>query len=331
MEHSTIRIWVIVSQTLCGVGVLIFLANIVEIILLIKTRISWHNAQILLFSLALIDAAIGLATIISTTIFLYDLIGLRTLCVILAYVFYGNMCGSSFIVVLISVDRWVAVKWPLKYRTLITKRRLNAAILMAFVLSILILSLMTAVREVDKGYTAMFSIAGTILITETLLLVYLYCSVFVLYRRSAKAIVIVGKASNDMERNLKNHRIRTEQKIYQQNQGCKLSFLKLRFGSQGNETDSGEKFNETSMERSRVVQLSEREKRLLKFCIAIVVCFFLSFMPAAVLFFIAKSPWQHEFIHQSISMAFTVNSFCGSMWNPFLYFLHQFFGKRKSQ
>ena len=224
MEHSKIQIWLKILKILCGVSVFIVLANIIEIVLLLNARKRWRNAQVLIVHLALTDMALGLITIISASVFLSNLIRFSTAVVILGFVFYGNMCGSSFIVVLISVDRWVAVKWPLKYRALMTKSRLNFAILGAWVLSIFILSLMMALGEY---YTGGFSIGGVILIIETLLLVYLYFSIFILYRKSAKTISNDDKNTNNLERNeVPNKKIHREEKNYLQNEGFDTSFSK---------------------------------------------------------------------------------------------------------
>ena len=329
MEFSLTKTWTRISQILCGVSFFIFLANIIEITLLLKARRRWSNAQILLFNLALVDAALGLTTIISTSIFLSNHIWFETFIVILGVVFYGNMCGSSFIVVLISVDRWVAVKWPLKYRVLMTKRRLHFAILVAWVLSILILSLIITLGEVEKDYTVRFSITGIILIIETFILVYLYCSIFILYRKSSKATVTDSKALNNLESSeVKIQRIQWQEKACKQDEKRIISFSKLSSASLESINDNCYKSEQRSSEGSRLMQLTDREKRLLKFCIAIVVSFFLSNIPVVFVLLIAKLLVGNA--PSWVKVLNTVTFYCGSLWNPFLYFLHQFCGKRNT-
>ena len=329
MDFSLTKTWTINSQILCGVSFFILLANIIEITLILKERGRWRNAQILLFNLALVDAALGLTTIISTSIFLFNHIRITILTAILGLVFFGNMCGSSFIVVLISADRWVAVKWPLQYRILMTKRRLHFAILVAWVLSILILSSIIALGEVEKDYTVRFSIMGSIMIIETLILVYLYCSIFVSYRKSAKATVTDSKALNNLKRSeVKIQRVQRQEKACKPDEKHIISFSKLSSASLESRNYNCYKSEQRSSEGSRLMQLTDREKRLLKFCIAIVVSFFLSNVPVAVALFIVRSLGKQT--PSWLQVLTTVTLLSGSLWNPFLYFLHQFCCKRKA-
>ena len=69
-----------------------------------------------------------------------------------------------------------------------------------------------------------------------------------------------------------------------------------------------------------VTQMSDKENRLLKVCMAVVVCFLLSYLPLALL-----TIWLPTRSEKIPSWAVDLNAFCGSLWNPFLYFLNQFF------
>ena len=125
----------VVDKIMCALSLLIFLSNMAEITLLLRIKRSWHNAQIMLFSLALTDATLGYVTSITKSILLsqkYD--NFSIFFVVERVIHYLNICSSSLIVLLIAMDRWIAVKWLMRYRILMTRKRLYIGILLSAII-----------------------------------------------------------------------------------------------------------------------------------------------------------------------------------------------------
>ena len=108
-------------------SVIISFANVVEIALLLTTRKRWDDIKILLLGLAFTDAAL-LVTTTCTIAFSVSLPREQNTSKIQRPALSGNMCGSLFIVPLISIDRYGAVRCPLKYHVFVTRRKLYIGI-----------------------------------------------------------------------------------------------------------------------------------------------------------------------------------------------------------
>ena len=360
--------WITVRQILRALSFPIFLTNLIEIILLLKRRKRWKNAQILIFSLAVADATLGFSTAVIfsvmlslddhfTTSILYALTIMKNL------IIYGNIYGSSFLVILISVDRWLIIKSPLRYRMLMRRRRLYFGIFLSWILAAITLSAIIFLNRLKKDYGWIF-IGGGLLILETIILISLYISIFLAYRKNATRMMInfdtVNRQTQHNSRHKKEkdggkneNRASSELLTYcnphytNENFNFDTVNRKTRYKSSNNEdrdcnesknnrlyTLSGsyalhhtnDNFEGISRQRSRTT-MTQQEIRLFKFCSAIVICFSFSYIPAATVSFIGyptqneNLPWHYAFV--------TVNAYCGSLWNPFLYFLHQFFSRKR--
>ena len=104
--------------------------------------------------------------------------------------YYGNMFALSFIVTLILVDRWIAVKWPLKYRLLMTRKRLYIGSLLSWLLAFLVKPV-SLVKDVALVY-----IAPPLIIITVLIVIYFYCCLFYVYRRSVRAMKTYDNTQN---------------------------------------------------------------------------------------------------------------------------------------
>ena len=309
------------NQILRAVSFLVIFVNVLEIILLLRARKRWCNAQILLFNLAITDAILGITTCIRVS-FLLSQNDYSVLSNIAQIIFYGNIYGSSFIVVLISIDRWIAVKWPLKYRLIMSKKRLCIGILLSWILAVLTTSGVVGLERLKATYGWIY-IGGTVLIAETLILAYLYCYIFHSYRKSVRIL----KSDRNSTKNPSNSFLQQGNgKIHSVPSGEANSKPFSSYGSHLNEYKYIRGNKQEVIAEKRLSRIPDKEKRLLRFCVAIVVCFLLSYMPAGIVLsfvlpLVGIKPWLESFI--------VVNAFCGSLWNPYLYFLHQFLERKR--
>ena len=63
---------------------------------------------------------------------------------------------SLFVVIFIVNDRWLALKFPLSYYRLVTKRKINIALLAAIIIVVLVLSFCFLINEKDKEWNHFF-------------------------------------------------------------------------------------------------------------------------------------------------------------------------------
>ena len=71
--------------------------------------------------------------------------------------------------------------------------------------------------------------------------------------------------------------------------------------------------------------MSDKEIQLLKFCVAMVLFFSLSYMPLAIV--LAVFELLFERIPSFVMNVIIANALCGSLWNPLLYFFYEFLSK----
>ena len=224
---------------ICVVGVLIVLANTIEIILLARARKRWYTAQILLLSLALADTALGCTCIIAITTFLsLEKIRGSIIFIVVRFFICLSIYGSSYLVTLLSVDRWIATKWPLKYRTWMTKNKIYIGISFSWVLSVLCAGTAETLRYFGKfhGYHTFLHMDFIVTASQTLILVYLYYSIFFAYRKSAKAVLTNGNTGSGLEnknvQEVKNH---NEEKICVRSKKSKVYVLNSNSHDEGHE------------------------------------------------------------------------------------------------
>ena len=322
----------ITNQILCAISLLVVFANVLESVLLLKTRKRWHNAQILLFNLAIADATLGLSTTIRTSLFLADtrfvkLYKTPVLKIVNKVLLFGNIYGSSLIVILISIDRWIAVKWPLKYRIVMTKKRICIGIGLSWIFGSLTVSGVLGLSKIKETYGWTYC-AGTVLIVETLVIGYLYGNIFSLYRENVNTLKSGGKtlkASKKKSCQKKNH---SEMKSSSEYGMDNISLSAISLGQVECKYAKSNNYPDILQNKVRGNHMSDKEKRLLKFCLAIVFCFLFSYMPAGTVWSFVL-PHLSEDLPQWLESFIQVNVFCGSLWNPFLYFLHQYFSTKK--
>ena len=323
--------YIIRLQILRGISFLIFSVNFLEIVFLLKTRKRWLNAHILVLSLALADTTLGFTTAIIMSFRLSHGNYKSLLLTLITYsFFYGNMCGSVFIVIFISVDRWIAVKWPFRYRSLMTKNRVCIGTLSALITGVIIVFAVFVFNTVIKTYSGTY-ILGVITITCTLILMYLYLSIFLLYRKTIRMVKVDrGFTGHCESRETQRKNSKIDDQNSMESKSATVSLSPPSCDSTGSQMIRENKYEEVSEEvKKRIIRMSDKEKRLLKFCLAIVICFVFSYLPLGLLIWLPISgkivgipSWAESLIY--------VNAFCGSLWNPFLYFLHQFFDNRKN-
>ena len=169
--------------------------NFVEIVFLLKKKKRWLNAHILVFNLASADATLGFTTATTISFWLSQRNYKAPFVILRNCFFYGNIYESIFIVMLISVDRWIAVKWLFGYRTLMTKKRVCIGALSAWITSV---SLVSAVF-VFKLYGGIY-IFRILTITGIIVLVYLNSSIFLLYRKSIKMMKVDRRFTGHCQR-----------------------------------------------------------------------------------------------------------------------------------
>ena len=170
---------------------------------------------------------------------------------------------------------------------------------------------------IKVGYGLLYT-GSAVPIIETLTLIYLYPSIFVMYRNSAKTVMNDCNTSRNMEN------------IVVSRNGSHSGGKRWTKSELGIKGESARSEEDISPERMIPIRISDKEKRLLKFFLAIVICFSFSYVPAVIVTplsltvpnAVINTPyWLHYLI--------VVNAFCGSLWNPFLYFLRQLCSRRK--
>ena len=300
------------------ISVIICFANITEIVLLLKTRKWKHNAQILLLNLALADVTLGVTTSITFgASILREENQSDILALIQRLLLTGNVYGSLFIAVLISTDRFIAVKWPLKYRILMTKRRLYTGILFSWLLAFLIASVVILVKN------ALIYIGGSTIILIAVILVYLYSSIFFIYRKSVREMII-HISTKDISQKFSKGSIEASSEDSREE---RTDISTESSNDERHKCDLSSQPRDASVDKIKKISMSDKEIRLLKFCVAIVVCFSLSYMPMGIA--LAISGVTPEKISPFTLNAIIANALQGSLWNPFLYFFYQFFNKFK--
>ena len=244
----------------------------------------------------------------------------ETLAVIFVSLFYGNMCGSLFIAILIPIDRWIAVKWLLQYRTLITKTRIYVTAFSTWIAGVVVVCGGSLLQTFTKNYGYIY-LLQIVIIMSTLTPVYLYCSIFFLYRKSNR----ITKNDHNLKSNSKRRNLQQDEEQTSVERGSGITLSTINSDSIGPQNIRGNEPQRFLEANKRLIQILDKEKRLLKFCLALVACISLSYLPLSLLLWLQI----HKTIPMLVKSALDLNALCGSLWNPFLYFLHQFFERKK--
>ena len=254
----------ITDHIIYAVSVLIVLTNTIEIILLVRARRCWYNAQILFLNLALADTALGCTCIIAITIFLsLEKIQSLIFSIVVRVLVCLNIYGSSYLVTLLSVDRWIATKWPLKYRAWMTKKKIFFAISFSWVLSGLCVGTAETLRHFREkhGYHGYLYMDFIITVVQTLILVYLYYSIFLAYRKSAKAVMTDGNTGNVLaNKNVQGVKSHNEEKICVRSKKSEAHVLNSNSHEEGHETARNNKWKYVSLKTVTNLERNREEK-----------------------------------------------------------------------
>ena len=121
-----------ISIAICSLALL---RNAAEIIILIKTWKKLSIFEIWLFNLAVADGMISLAMIIFQSIGL-NIIGNNRLASLATFVLHFSVYSSSSTIMLIAVDRLIAIKFPLKHKFWLTKKKVFILIIVVWITDI---------------------------------------------------------------------------------------------------------------------------------------------------------------------------------------------------
>ena len=138
-------------------GLAIVIANTLNIVVVGRARIGSEPARVFIVSLALADILVGALAFTSTLPSGYDGFPFSdALCRITGSVFAVGLLLSVFFLVNISVDRFVAITIPLRYKALITRKRAIIIVCVAWVAISGIILVTTLLTDVMKYNHATF-------------------------------------------------------------------------------------------------------------------------------------------------------------------------------
>ena len=168
-------------------ALIILFSNTVEIILILRCK-SKKLFDKLLLSLALSDILVGLAVIAFKSIGLVRHNALPWL--------EGEDCANIFIIssnfsmsnlIFITVDRFLAVRFPVKHRILLTERRVNTVIALVWFLSAVSTTLFSIIKFEWRGANESLLILSGFLLLIGVAMMVVYIKIFYLIsKRTAK-------------------------------------------------------------------------------------------------------------------------------------------------
>ena len=191
-----------VTFTVVAFGAVLF--NIVEIILIVKIK-NRKNFDRLLLSLAVSDALIGIVCLG----FNLCKFARASLLEWLSMDITGRILGLSVVfsianLLAISVDRLIAVKYPIKHRVILTSKRVDISIILLWVLTLIfvVYSGFVAVKR-PKELKRLVSITQGSVIFQGLLITMIYFHIFYLVcKRRLFTTAATGKESTTRKRGL---------------------------------------------------------------------------------------------------------------------------------
>ena len=191
LNHTTsLKIIVAVMTTACPVTVLLNLL----VIIAVKTREELkHNSNILLSSLAAVDLVVGAVsmplTITLDSLFLQVILFENVICTIqfISFFVLHTTCVTSFLhLLLIAWERHLAVTKWMDYKVLVTRRRLNTYITIAWMVSTLAVALLLILQVGGVKQVVIYivdGIASLFLVFCLLLIVYFYVMLYITIRK----------------------------------------------------------------------------------------------------------------------------------------------------
>ena len=191
LNHTTSRkIIVAVMTTACPVTVLLNLL----VIIAVKTREELkRNSNILLSSLAAVDLVVGAVsmplTVTLDSLFLQVILFENVICTIqfISFFVLHTTCVTSFLhLLLIAWERHLAVTKWMDYKVLVTRRRLNTYITIAWMVSTLAVALLLILQVGGVKQVVIYivdGIASLFLVFCLLLIVYFYVMLYITIRK----------------------------------------------------------------------------------------------------------------------------------------------------
>ena len=185
----------------CTLGFLLFVANIVEIIVFIRSKKKWTNAYILFFNLAITDSTLRLTTAITDSVLLLNNYHSTAMKVMKNIMFYSSIRSSCFIAILLSIDVMDRSEMVSGIPCTDGKKAVIYWDFLSWVLGGVVCSSVFIINtKVAKDYEWAF-IGGPIIVFQTLLVVYLYSSIFRQFRKSARSVQMKVDYSHRSNRN----------------------------------------------------------------------------------------------------------------------------------
>ena len=180
---SDTQMWITI-HTVTGYSVfsLCFLANAVGLVIMCKGQGTLSASQIIVRNLTVCDMIFGFVQV--TILAFKDIVvidyGLYTDDIIMVITGIGIIpsSASSYILCLIGIDRFVAIFWPLRYPSIVSKRRVWLTIFFSWVVAAFMSSpfLLSPVYDVTwdmfNRYIAIMGIAGYALMTFFQIVIY---------------------------------------------------------------------------------------------------------------------------------------------------------------
>ena len=185
------------------ISFLIVILNTVEAVLIIRCN-SKNTFDKLLLSLAISDILVGLSVAAFKIIDLTTYDSLTWLgtedC---AIIFIASSNFSMLNLVLITVDRFLAVRFPIKHRILVTERRINTIIVLIWIVSAVSMIFLIIIELERKGTNeSLFAMSGLILLIGAVMVVVYIKIFYVISKRTAKVTVEGGQGNTIKIRSL---------------------------------------------------------------------------------------------------------------------------------
>ena len=136
-----------------AVGSIIILLNSVEMFFILRVRGKLKIFEILLLNLATADLFVGIFVVVFQSLILVNKLSANGIVagkIAFNCFSFFSVASSLFQVLLISLDRLVAVKFPIRHRTLITVRRVVKCEIVVWTITVL-LALIISLQDTSSG------------------------------------------------------------------------------------------------------------------------------------------------------------------------------------
>ena len=192
LHNMPSRTSVILSIAFGSVGAVAVILNIIVILFIIRRGLkSGPNADILLFSLAFADLIFAFQALLYSLFFNQIIVPNTIIEEVNALLFISFSSGmaiisSLFHMVAITTDRFIVVSYPLRHRTLVTRRRIFIAVAVIWVVSAIVSSSqfwMVLPKAWRLSIIDWVQVFGNMIGSCCFLLTYIYICSITLHRR----------------------------------------------------------------------------------------------------------------------------------------------------